>query len=287
MPESMETTAWLEQSGGGVVAVRGNCAIGRATHNDLTLADSRVSRRHAIIHAQGDAEFWLVDLGSSNGTAVNGRRVSHPVRLRDQDRIAVGPFELVFRQPTDPGSVPATVETTQVTLMDIRTMQSWLLVADIVGSTRLNQSLSPDELAVLFGRWFHTCRDAIEETGGIMNKYLGDGFLAYWPEGTAADGVVAALQALRPVQDLGRPAFRLVAHFGRVYVGGAATRGEESLSGPDVNFVFRMEKLAGGLGEPRLISDAGREAVKDALTVQAAGEHEIPGFSGSFVFHRF
>lgn len=285
--EFVESGAWLGRPGGEVVPVRGNCALGRATQNDVTLPDSRVSRRHALIHAQGEAEFWLVDLGSSNGTGVNGRRVSHPVRLRDLDRITVGPFELVFRQPADPGTVSNAVETAQPTLMDIRTVQTWLLVTDIIGSTRLNQSLTPDELAVLFGRWFHTCREVVEGGGGVINKYLGDGFLAYWPAGAPGASVVAVLHALRPVQEAGRPAFRMVAHFGRVYLGGAATRGEESLSGPEVNFVFRMEKLAGGLGELRLLSDSARLALPEAMPLQAAGEHELPGFPGRFPFHRF
>jgi adenylate cyclase len=62
------------------------------------LSDAKVSRRHALIQAQKQYEFWLLDLGSSNGTYLNGRRLTQPVLLRDQDQIEVGPFRLMFRQ---------------------------------------------------------------------------------------------------------------------------------------------------------------------------------------------
>jgi len=55
--------------------VTGNCSLGRAVGNDIVLVDDRVSRRHSTIHAQGERELWIVDLGSRNGTYLNGRRV--------------------------------------------------------------------------------------------------------------------------------------------------------------------------------------------------------------------
>ncbi|MBK9137619.1 MAG: adenylate/guanylate cyclase domain-containing protein [Verrucomicrobia bacterium] len=288
MTEPQSENAWLEGATGERYPVSGNCSLGRAPGNDIPLADSRVSRRHAIIHAQGENEFWLVDLGSSNGTAVNARRVSQPVRLRDGDRVRLGPFELTFRQPADSSSPATRYETTQQTVVDVRPARYWLLLADIVGSTALNQSLPPDQLAVLVGRWFHDCRELIESRGGVINKYLGDGFFAYWPEtSTAAESVVAALAALRSLQAAGRPAFRLVAHFGQVFIGGARTQGEESLSGPEVNFVFRAEKVAGGLGERRWLSEAAAKELKGLLPIEPAGEHPVPGFAEKFAFFRF
>src|SRR5262245_55758775 len=99
MAEETQSSAWLEQTNIGRVEIRGTCSIGRAPSNQVVLPDDKVSRRHAVIHAQDVDEFWLVDLGSSNGTYLNGRRVSQPSRLWDQDRIEIGPFRVVFRQP--------------------------------------------------------------------------------------------------------------------------------------------------------------------------------------------
>jgi hypothetical protein len=76
--------------------------IGRDLENDITLDDTTVSRRHAILLYLDDR--WLVeDRGSANGTYVNNTRVGfgsrHP--LRDGDRIAVGSTTLVFSWPAD------------------------------------------------------------------------------------------------------------------------------------------------------------------------------------------
>jgi len=63
-------------------------AIGRAPDNDLILADARVSRHHARITARG-GRFVLADLESTNGTVVNGARVTEIV-LGLGDRISLG-----------------------------------------------------------------------------------------------------------------------------------------------------------------------------------------------------
>jgi hypothetical protein len=84
------------------VRLRGTCTLGRTDGNDVTLADSKVSRRHAVIHPQGPGELWLADLGSRNGTFLNGSRITTPTRLRHLDHIDIGPYRLVFHQPNAP-----------------------------------------------------------------------------------------------------------------------------------------------------------------------------------------
>jgi Protein of unknown function (DUF3662)/FHA domain len=70
--------------------------IGRSRDCDLQVADSNVSRRHAEVRQEG-AAYWVVDLDSTNGTEVNGRRLKR-AKLRPGDTITVGATELVFRQ---------------------------------------------------------------------------------------------------------------------------------------------------------------------------------------------
>jgi hypothetical protein len=67
--------------------------IGRAPECELTLKDSRVSRRHARLAAR-DGVLVLTDLGSTNGTRVNGHRVSEVV-LGAGDRVQIGETSLV------------------------------------------------------------------------------------------------------------------------------------------------------------------------------------------------
>ncbi|MGH2469756.1 MAG: FHA domain-containing protein, partial [Chloroflexota bacterium] len=69
-------------------------SIGRAAENDLTLADVRVSRRHACITLE-EGSFVLRDEGSRNGTQLNGAAV-HSAVLHSGDRIGICGVEVVF-----------------------------------------------------------------------------------------------------------------------------------------------------------------------------------------------
>ena len=74
---------------------RDTAVIGRMAGSEIELPDPGASRRHAEVRRRGDG-FVLVDLGSTNGTLVNGSEVSeHP--LADGDRITIGHSTLEFR----------------------------------------------------------------------------------------------------------------------------------------------------------------------------------------------
>jgi hypothetical protein len=68
--------------------------IGRLPDCEVVLSDGRASRHHARIHPRGE-EFVLVDLGSTNGSRVNGMRVDEHV-LVDGDVLVFGETRLVF-----------------------------------------------------------------------------------------------------------------------------------------------------------------------------------------------
>jgi hypothetical protein len=68
--------------------------IGKAKDNSLMIAEIGVSRRHAKIRPRPNG-YMLYDLGSSNGTYVNGKRIEQSV-LHDGDEIRIGPETLVF-----------------------------------------------------------------------------------------------------------------------------------------------------------------------------------------------
>ncbi|HXR25042.1 MAG TPA: FHA domain-containing protein, partial [Candidatus Binataceae bacterium] len=82
--------------------------IGSAPGNEFIIADSTVSRRHATISRLGD-RIRLTDLGATNGTYVNGNRISAPVDLNDGDEVRFGaaPFRLVNpAKDSAPAEVP-------------------------------------------------------------------------------------------------------------------------------------------------------------------------------------
>ncbi|HEX6701263.1 MAG TPA: DUF3662 and FHA domain-containing protein [Gaiellaceae bacterium] len=70
--------------------------IGRSKECDIQVADPNASRRHAELRREGDA-FWVVDLGSTNGLDVNGKRTQR-AKLADGDRVTIGTTELVFNR---------------------------------------------------------------------------------------------------------------------------------------------------------------------------------------------
>jgi FhaA, N-terminal domain/FHA domain len=68
--------------------------LGRSRECDIRVDDPNVSRRHAELQQEG-ATYWLVDLDSTNGTELNGKRVSR-AKLSDGDRITLGGTDVVF-----------------------------------------------------------------------------------------------------------------------------------------------------------------------------------------------
>ena len=279
-----EEGAWLEAADGTRYPIKGSCSVGRADANTIVLESPKVSRRHALIHLQNIGELWLIDFGSSNGTFLNRRRIHHPVRLRDGDEIVIGDQILKFHQPVGI-SEEYKSDVVQRTLREIEKILCWLLVADIRGFTPLSQQMWSEDLDLLLGAWIFNCKGIIENEHGIINKYLGDGFLAYWRKtSTTPEKILAVISALKELQRNERPPFRLVVHFGAVAVGGVASMGEESLMGGEVNLIFRLEKLAGSLGEQCCVSETANAKLLGLVATRSLGQFDLKGFEGKYAF---
>ena len=76
---------------------KASVVIGRSKDCDIRISDPNVSRRHAEIRQEGTT-YWVVDLGSTNGIAVNGHALKR-AKLDDDDRITLGSTEIVFHRP--------------------------------------------------------------------------------------------------------------------------------------------------------------------------------------------
>src|SRR5512147_1584637 len=72
--------------------------LGRAIENEIVIVSKRASREHAHIRRDGRRVF-LDDLGSTNGTYVNGERVLGSMQLRDGDQISIGEVVFTFHDP--------------------------------------------------------------------------------------------------------------------------------------------------------------------------------------------
>jgi adenylate cyclase len=282
-----EEDAWLEAADGKRHPLQGSCSLGRNAVNTIVLQSSKVSRRHALIHLQNIGEAWLIDFGSSNGTFLNKQRIHRPIRLSDGDQITIGDEVFKFRQPLAISYAHKTAMAER-TSREIANIPCWLLVADIRGFTPLSRSMQSTDLDVLLGAWIFDCKEIIENHHGTINKYLGDGFLAYWPDAaTTPEEIVAVISALKELQGKKSPDFRLVVHFGPVAIGGIASMGEESLMGGEVNLIFRLEKLAGSLGELRGLSKTAHTKLAELVSARSLGEFELKGFEGKRSFFAF
>jgi len=68
--------------------------LGRSKDSDIQIEDANVSRRHAELRQEGTA-YWIVDLDSTNGIEINGRRVKR-AKLDNGDTITLGSTDIVF-----------------------------------------------------------------------------------------------------------------------------------------------------------------------------------------------
>src|ERR1700704_2758686 len=76
--------------------------IGRVQGNDIILPKGNVSKRHSRIVLK-DGKFIIVDLKSTNGTYVNGRKITSPLVLKGADKIYIGDFILTLEDEAGEG----------------------------------------------------------------------------------------------------------------------------------------------------------------------------------------
>ena len=264
-----------------------NCSIGRAaTGNDLILdsgvVDSTVSRWHALVHRQGNLGYWLVDLGSTFGTYHNDHTVTHPTYLNNEDHIRIGNHTMVFRCPMREIHNHSGGKTTGSTVQYAGSRSLWILVADLVGFTSYSREHSPTEVTKQVSAWFTRCLHLVDRSGGRIDKFLGDGFLAIWKDSpTAARNVRNSIEELHELSNQGCPKFRMAIHKGEVARTRVVKGGEFELLGDDLNRVFRMEELAASLEISCMISKRVHRLL-DMKGTRPAGSHPLKGFEGSF-----
>lgn len=83
----------------------GSLSVGRQEDNDIVVADHLASRRHARLERER-GQYYVQDVGSRNGTYVNGRRLTEPHLLRDGDEIQIGlEFKALYIDPEATGAL--------------------------------------------------------------------------------------------------------------------------------------------------------------------------------------
>ena len=128
---------------GSVFRIEGETVIGREETAGLTLSDStgEVSRRHAVIRWRGGTA-WLEDLGSTNGTFLNGERLRGPQPLRAGAKIRIGACILEFTPdpaveiPAAPAPPPASDVTAERPIPDVDVTRARAIPTDDLDTTK-------------------------------------------------------------------------------------------------------------------------------------------------------
>jgi adenylate cyclase len=300
-----------EKSGNRYLSLSGsNCwTVGRSDDNNFVLSDRWISRNHAMLQQMETGEFYLIDLGSRNGSFVNGRRVSIPVTLRNGDRIIFGQTELDFYHPTaghrhnpinDTDSEDFTATLTVRSLISV-------MVMDIRDYTILTRQLDETLLSEVIGNWFRKAGQIIREHGSWVDKYIGDAIMAVWFHKTSGVSSEEMMRICQALSELHKATDELSSRYplpfplrvgagintGYAMVGnsGSSDRSDYTALGDTVNAAFRLESCTKQLGKDiavgkttyQYLTQLGAQGAFEQHTVTLKGyDHPSLAYGGTY-----
>ncbi len=233
--------------------------IGRVDGSDIVLPFAWVSRQHAMVQVEANFGHNVIDLGSANGTFVNGRKVYTPTRLNSGDCIRIGKSELVFTQDALP-AVEGGDNTDSLADETVAFLQKGvvtILVCDIRGFTPLSEEVGAHVISQFLSLWTKKVNAVVRKNGGQVDKFIGDAVLAVWPNGESFNAVAKAMLSALEISLWTDKLGRSVAGIDReLKIGAALNTGEAvmgnlgvdgqrdyTIVGDVVNVTFRFEQL--------------------------------------------
>ncbi|MCX5804110.1 MAG: adenylate/guanylate cyclase domain-containing protein, partial [Proteobacteria bacterium] len=182
----------------------------------------------------------------------------------------------------------------KTTIDELRTLT--LLNIDIRGFSRLATKIGPQKTVSMLNYFFSTMGGIVFNHRGIVDKYLGDGFLAIFgaplPSPTDADNAIEAAlemkQSIETVSDyfvekIGTPlVIGISIHTGEVVIGniGFDKKIDYTVIGDPVNTVFRLQSLAKSIANGILISEKTHSISQSNLIVREFGTYKIDSTLG-------
>lgn len=277
-----------------VIELADRLTIGRSTANQLVLEDQKASRSHAEIRHLGGGRYRLSDLGSANGTWLNGRRITVPKELENGDQVIIGSTQLRFVAPVRMEVQNAlSITGTALFMRDERVV---VLVADIRNYTSMSEVLPNREFSRIVSEWFREASEIIEKNGGTIDKFIGDAVMAYWVSGSRSDPSSEVNAALRTALGLVDRAVsfstRLGTEFpgysfrigvglnvGDAMLGNVGTGENQSFTvvGDSVNVAFRLESLTKEKSAPVVVSRSVVDAADREFRFRDLGLGEVKG----------
>ena len=252
--------------------------IGRTEQNAVVLSDDMVSRNHAMIQQLDSGEFYLIDMGSRNGSFVNGYRLTAPVVLRDGDRLSFGEARLCFHNAAQEAATRIVTQVSADALESGQTVALFtqvnvsVLVVDIRGFTALAQRIDPGLLSRVVSTFFAKADLIIHDYGGTSPKHIGDAVMAIWTHSVREDERSDILRILRAVAKIAHVTDRLHESLDlaeRVHIGagvntgvatlgntGAGSASDFTVIGDSVNVAFGLESATKELGTDLVLGNS-------------------------------
>jgi adenylate cyclase len=237
----------------------------------------------------------VTDLGSANGSYVNDVAINVARALRSGDRVQFGTTVFGFSQDDTEGTAAVSGMQTQVlrsTSLPVKTSHTTILVGDLRNFTALSAQLAAEEVATLLREWYADCEAILKPRGAVIDKFMGDGVLAYWPgiEDRDLARATEAARLLTSTEASQSPTRRWIAerlgievhcniglHAGEV-AQGSMGRGVHTIVGEAVNVTFRVETLTRKLGTQVLATAAFVNAWDQGTQVyENVGIHPVKG----------
>jgi adenylate cyclase len=225
--------------------------------------------------------YYLTDLGSTNGTLVNGSRVTIPVVLKPGDKIQIGNHSFIFHQEMFQVPEPEVVEQKATSLFVAMRVIS-VLVVDIRDFTGLGQRIGA-KLGEVAGSLFREGGQVLQQHGAWAQKYIGDAVMAVWlHKGVRAEmdefiPVFSALSGLHSVAGRLQQRFELEypirigagINTGPASIGnfGSIAASDYTALGDVVNKAFRLESATKEVGSDLVLGNETYDLIAKAADV--------------------
>jgi adenylate cyclase len=247
--------------------------MGRSEQCSIVIDDTTISRTHAMIQCTDSDEYYLVDMGSRNGTFVNERRVSTPVLLRNGDRISLGQTVILFQNPNQVarGTTPISIAHVDVTKVLFTRSLITALVVDIRSYTVLSQSIDQGVLCQMIGTWFSEADTIMRKYGCAGQKYIGDAVMAMWLHRSQGQEGAEIIKILRALSEFAKFTTSLSQRFGlpeEVRIGAGLNTGTAAVGNPGTAQVMDFTALGDTVNAAFRLETASKELKADVVLGQ-------------------
>jgi class 3 adenylate cyclase len=280
-------------------------SIGRKPQNGddstLVLPYPEVSSQHAEIRSKPGG-WTIVDSGSTNGTSVNGVRLTagREYPLKNADLISIAQYQLLISLPSDMRPKERYDSDQESTQFHIDLINATILVGDIKHFSSLMEAYAtnPSHVMQAAGKVFEVLNKEIHKQYGQLEKIAGDAIMAYWHSGDSPAQVsVSAYQACLTALALKKSAEALAVnekywpfpdhplHLDMALASGPVAsgslgraQGNPALLGDTVNLAFRLEKLIGDERPGAIVVESHTyELAKEHFQFSPLGEFSVKG----------